>query len=838
MNCGVRVMSSFAELDLRFSQQLLALVASIDEEVLQQELEVLCLTALQSPAGQLTLFTKPAYETVTDCDSELCKPNISEADDLLPVACPVSEGSFTDEITCPVTAQDHCLGFLTISGNPNGYGAQECKLLGAFAQVVGQALIMAYQKFDQHHALLQVSHQVVFKQVILNNIQDSVISMDLGGYITSWNKGAERLFGYTAEEAINRHILFLYADETEEDSLLFNDFLENGSRELQVRRRKKNGDVFWASLTLSVLRDKDGVPSSLVGYMMDITDRLESEEKLRLHAKIFEFNSEAVVVTNAEQHIVSVNKAFTDMTGYTYAEVVGQTPPFFRADVNGKDFYQEIHGMLQATGYWLGEMCDKRKNGNVYPIWINLSTVRNVNAQITHYLAVFSDMTERRAAETQIHRLAYYDTLTDLPNRALLLATVEKVLSEARYNQTFGAFLSLNIHRFSEINDSFGYAIADKVLVEVGHRIKGRLREDDVVSRIGGDHFMIALFDICKREHAALVAQKLLDAIAEPFYQKDQEILLSACIGITVYPDDGFDGDALITHAEVAMQKAKRQNSHSFLFYSEKMNRRSLERIKLEAELKHAIDRKEFCMYYQPQVDMRSGKIIGAEALIRWCKADGEIVLPGQFITFAEETGHIHAIGDWIIEVVCSQIRQWLDVDIPVVPIALNLSPSQFHSSLPQKISDYIDAANIPYHLVKVEITESILMQNDEAITRIVEQIHDMGIGISLDDFGTGYSNLAYLKRFPIDMLKIDQSFVRGIPESANDVAITSSIIGIAKNLGMEVLAEGVETKEQVEFLAERGCHTIQGFYFSEPRPAIEFERMLGVSEEANFRGN
>ena len=825
-------MSSFVELDLRFSQQLLALVASIDEEALQRELESLCLTALQSPAGQLTLFTKPVNEMAEASDL------VSDTDELLPVACPVSDDSFVGSISCPITAQDNCLGFLTISGNPNGYGAQECKLLGAFAQVVGQALL-AHQDFGQeHHALAQAARQAEFQQAILDNIHDSVISMDLGGYITSWNKGAERLFGYTAEEAINRHILFLYADETEEDSLLFNDFLDHGSREMQVRRRKKNGDVFWASLTLSVLRDKDGVPSSLVGYMMDISDRLEAEEKVRLHAKIFEFNSEAVVITDAQQHIVSANKAFTDMTGYSAADIIGQRPPFFRTDVNGKDFYHEMHKEIELTGRWQGEMWDRRKSGDVYPIWFSFSAVRNVNAKITHYLAIFSDLSERMAAESQIHRLAYYDTLTDLPNRALLLAKIEKVLAEARHNLTFGALLSLNIQRFSEINDSFGYAIADKALVEVGRRIKGRLRGDDVVSRIGGDHFTIALFDICKREHAALVAQKLLDAIAEPFYHKNQEILLSACIGITVYPDDGFDGDVLITHAEVAMQKAKRQNSHSYLFYSNEMNRRSFERIKLEAELKHAIERNEFCMYYQPQVDMRSGKIIGAEALIRWCKPDGEIVLPGEFITFAEETGLIHAIGDHVIKGVCSQIREWLDNEFPVVPIALNLSPSQFHSSLPQKMTDYIEAANIPCHLVKVEITESILMQNDEAITKIVEQLHDMGIGISLDDFGTGYSNLAYLKRFPIDMLKIDQSFVQGLPESANDVAITSSIISIARNLGMEVLAEGVETEQQVEYLIGQGCHTIQGYYFSQPRPAKEFERMLCMSEEADFRGN
>ena len=829
-------MSSLATLDVEFSQQLLALVASVDEKQLQRELEALCLTALQSTDGHLTLFTIPGNEkemlNVTD-------PSIvSDASEFLLTACPIAEDARNKAISCPVTAEGHWLGLLTIAGNQNGYGLSECRLLGALAQVVGQAIV-SHQAFDhERHALAQVVDQVEYQQRILDNIHDSVISMDLEGYITSWNKGAERLFDYTAEEAINRNILILYADETEADSLLYNDFLENGGREMRVRRRKKNGEVFWASLTLSVLHDKDGAPDKLIGYMMDISERLDAEEKIRLHAKIFEFNSEAVVIMDAERCIVSVNKAFTDLTDYTYAEVVGLIPSFMRSEVNGQNFCQEMLETIQATGRWFGELWDRRKSGDVYPILLSFTAVRNVNAKVTHYLALFSDISQRRAAESQIHRLAYYDTLTDLPNRSSLLETLEKVLAEARYNKTFGALLSLNIHRFSEINDSFGYAIADQALVEVGRRIKERLRADDVVSRIGGDHFTIALFDICKHEHAAMVAQKLLDVIAEPFYQKDQEIFLSACIGIAVYPEGGFDGDALITHAEVAMQKAKQLNSHSFLFYSNEMNRHSLERIRLEAELKHAIERKEFCMYYQPQVDMRSGKIVGAEALIRWRKADGTIVMPGEFINFAEETGLILAIGDGVIEEVCNQIRQWIDADVPVVPIALNLSPSQFHNGLSQKISDYIEIANIPHHLVKVEITESILMQNDEAITRIVEQIHDMGIGMSLDDFGTGYSNLAYLKRFPIEMLKIDQSFVQGIPDSVNDVAITSSIISIAKNLGMAVLAEGVETKEQLAFLMEQGCHTIQGYYFSKPRPAIEFERMLGMSEAANFRGN
>lgn len=747
-----------------------------------------------------------------------------------PIACSIAAGGDVLIAACPVMTFTHVKGFYQLS-HTAGVSDHDCRLLAAICNVVG----LVWQSVDGRELAENRSHllerQVQQLSDQLDHIHDSVIGMDLGGYITSWNRGAEELFGYSSAEAVGRHILFLYADETEEDGFLFNSFLEQGRREMLVRRRRKNGDVFWASLVLTLQRDEKGRPMGLTGYLVDVTDRIEAEESIRLHARILELSSDAVLVTDADKRIMSVNQAFTAITGLSLEQVQGQMPSFLHNDLQDETFFNMMDASLEAIGRWQGELWDRRHDGTEYPMWLTFSAVKDQQGKILHYFSVFSDLSERKAAEAEIHRLAFYDKLTKLPNRSMLFSLLEQSLTEARRNKNHGALLSLDIHRFKHINESFGHSEADRVLTEFAARMRTALREEDILSRIGGDQFVVALLDIANREDARYVATRMLEALQTPFIVSGHEVQLSIAIGISVFPDDGFDADGLISFAEMAMVRAKQQGV-GFLFYSQEMNLRSLERVKLENDLKRALAHDEFCLYYQPQYDVRTGRVFGAEALIRWQKPDGVMVPPGQFIPFAEETGLIRQIGEWVLKAICKAQARWREHGVPPVRVAMNVSGLQFRPGLAQHIVDTLRAHDIPISQLEVEFTETILMQHDATVESVVAEFQRLGLAISLDDFGTGYSNLAYLKRFPIDFLKIDQQFVRGTPHNPNDVAITRAIVRMAQELGIQLIAEGVETSSQRDFLHELGCQYHQGFFFKRPMPEAEFCALLRAQPE------
>lgn len=729
-------------------------------------------------------------------------------------------------LALPLYFQRELLGHLGVSGKVGGYGPADRQRFVDLATLLAGDLHTRNALEQRRQALAMAELQVKRQSQMIDHINNSIITMDLAGFITGWNKGGERLFGYSSEEAIGRNILFLYADENEED-LPFNAFLENHGREFEVRRRKKSGDVFWASVSLSLSYDDSGTPNGLIGYLVDITERLEAEAKLRLHAKIFEHNSEAIIVTDAKLGIISTNKAFTDITGFSAREVLGSRPSLLAPCRDDPRLCEEIQQALSLSGAWQGELWDYRKNGESFPAWMSISAVRNDKGELTHHFLVFSDITERKEAEKQIYRLAYYDALTGLPNRSLLYSLVEQAISEATRHHHHGAVVFIDIDRFKNINDSFGHASADLLLKEAAQRLAAALREEDMIARLGGDEFVVALFDITHREHAAVVANKLLAVLAEPFIIDKHEVTVSASAGIAIFPEDGKDAESLLKHADVAMYRAKEQGDSHCLFYSQEMNLRSLERLKLETALRRAIERNEFELYYQPQLDLASNRIVGAEALLRWHRPEEGMISPAVFIPVAEETSLIVPIGEWVIDAAAAQNKAWLDAGLPVVPVAVNLSPRQFRPGLPKLLTDILDKHQLPRALFEVEITEGMLMHNSESIITIMHEFRETGIALSLDDFGTGYSSLSYLKRFPINNLKIDQSFVRGIPGDSNDTAIAGAIIGLAKSLKLCVIAEGVETLEQLDFLREAGCDEIQGFWFSRPIPAADFAALL-----------
>ncbi len=737
---------------------------------------------------------------------------------------PVSlEDESGGRIGCPLRDGDAFLGVVCLTGR--AFTQTDMARLEALAGFLGRGLALRNAQEERRKETLETEEELDLKSQIIDQIHDSVIAMDLGGYITSWNKGAEHVFGYTAEEAIGRNILFLYADEDEEDVLLNPAFFEHGGREMVVRRRKKSGEVFWASLSLSIFHDREGNPAGLVGYLVDITERLRSEEQLRLQAAIFEYSDEGILVTDAEGRIVSVNRAFTKITGYGADEVLGKTPDILRSGFHDDGFYMDMATTVRSTGHWIGEVWNRRKNGEPFPVWQSTSTVHNRDGAITHYFSVFTDITERKNAENQIYRLAYYDMLTGLPNRAMLHTLIKQALVEAQRNKFYGAILFIDLDRFKQVNDSLGPTLGDKLLEEVARLIRDCLRSEDVVARVGGDEFVVALFDITRREHASIVAGKIRDALASPIVLEDgQELHMSASIGISVYPDDGDDPETLIKNADAAMSRVKQgEGQDGHLFYSSDMNRRALERLQLEANLRRALERDELQLYYQPQLSLATGELVGAEVLLRWNHPGTGMISPGQFIPVAEETGLIVAIGDWVLETACRKNRQWQEEGLQVVKLSVNLSARQFRASLPRQVEDILQRSGLPPELLELEITESMVMKNADAVIELMDAFQSLGVSLALDDFGTGYSSLSYLKRFPIQKLKMDQSFVRGLPDDANDTALARAIISLAKNLNLKVIAEGVETLEQLQFLKYNGCDEIQGYHYSRPMPELEY---------------
>lgn len=740
-----------------------------------------------------------------------------------------SDGNERTGWCCPLLSDGTLMGAVCVAGNGNN-DADAGRLRG-FADILAEALGARFAYEQRNHDLQETEKQSKQQRQIIDHIQDSIIAMDLAGYITSWNKGAENLFGYSAEETVGNNILFLYADEEEDDSLLYQDLFERGGREMVVRRRKKSGEIFWASLTLSLTYDLDRAPNGIIGYLIDITERLKAEEQLRLQAAIFENSDEGIIVIDPAGTILSVNRAFTKITGHEPEEVLGKSPGFLRSHLHDEDFYLDVYTALYEGGQWIGEGWGQRKNSDAFPVWISISCVYGKDGTIAYYFAIFSDIAERKNAEKQIYRLAYYDMLTSLPNRAMLYTLLKQAMSEAHRNQLHGAVLFIDLDRFKQVNDSLGHEAGDLLLKEIAHRLKSCVREEDVVSRIGGDEFVVALFDIAQREHAAIVAEKILERLSHPVVVNGHELLAAASIGISVYPDDGEDAETLIKCADIAMYRAKQSGgAEQYVFFSQEMNQRSLERLQMENNLSRALERNELLLNYQPQLDLASGKIIGAEVLLRWQHGGSTMISPAQFIPIAEETGLIISIGEWILETVCAKNKQWQEAGLPIVKLAVNISARQFRPQLTQLVAQVLSRHNLDPSYLELEITESVIMQNVESVVSMMAGFHRLGVTLSLDDFGTGYSSLSYLKRFPIDTLKIDQSFVRGLPGDSNDTAIAKAIISLAGNLNLSVIAEGVETVEQLDFLRAAGCDEIQGYYYSRPLSEEDFTRFLQQS--------
>jgi len=551
-------------------------------------------------------------------------------------------------------------------------------------------------------------------------------------------------------------------------------------------------------------------------------------EQKRLASMVFENSKNAILITDAESNIILVNPVFTTITGYTYEEVLGKNPKILKSGKNDRTFYQNLWYELTHNDYWQGTIWNRRKNGEIFPEWQTIHAVRDKSGKINHFFAIFSDLTDNKSLTEKVQQLKNYDPLTKLPNKNLFVDRLTVATSNLNLNNHKLAVLMLNINGFKKVNDAYGMPVGDIVLKTVAKRVRNVLRSDATLSRIAGDNYLILQLNIKDEADVLLVAKRVLNTFKHAFKLKKNTIRLDATIGVVIAQDDSSNAEILIKQSDLAMEKAKDDKTTHIAFFDSSLDRRINRRLSIESDLYKALEKNEFLLYYQPQISIKTGKIEGAEVLLRWNNPKEGLLLPGAFIDVALDSGLILPIDEWVLKTACAQSVTWQNQGLPPVRIAVNISALQFRQqNFAQIVQKIIHDSKINPGQLELELTEQIVLHNVSSAVEILEQFNAIGVKISLDDFGTGYSSLSYLSKLPISELKIDISFVRQITESRNSKTIAKTIILLAKGLGIKSLAEGVETKEQFEILRELGCDEIQGYYFSKPMPADQFAKMI-----------
>ncbi|WP_371324921.1 EAL domain-containing protein [Dechloromonas sp. ZY10] len=567
----------------------------------------------------------------------------------------------------------------------------------------------------------------------------------------------------------------------------------------------------------------------LVGNRIDITASKQADKALRLYANIFENSGEAILVCDRDNLIVDINPAFSRLTGYCREEVLGQDPKLLASGSTPPHIYQEMWATLRDTGYWQGELWDRRKDGGLRPVWAAISVIRDELGEIANYIASFTDISERKAAEERIAHLAHHDPLTGLFNRFSLEERLDQALLSARRERQQVAVMFIDMDRFKLINDTLGHHIGDRLLIEVARRLQDCVRESDIVARLGGDEFVVVLTGAESGMQAgATIAQRILQRLDSPYLIDGKELRSTPSIGISVYPGDGESAEELMQHADVAMYHVKECGRNAALFFTPEMNTSARERMSLERDMLSGLAEGQFELHYQPQIEAASSRICGVEALVRWRHPVRGMLSPLEFIPLAEETGMIEPLGSWVLAEACRQLAEWQQAGCPSLRMAVNLSAFQLRSGkLIEEVGQLLAQYRIASGHLELEVTESVAMANPERAIGLLLELRNLGVELAIDDFGTGYSSLAYLKLLPIDTLKLDRTFVKDIESDGNDAAISAATIALAHNLGLKVIAEGVETIGQEVFLLAHACDILQGYRYSRPAPAAAIAALL-----------
>ncbi|NVK17678.1 MAG: EAL domain-containing protein [Methylocystaceae bacterium] len=672
----------------------------------------------------------------------------------------------------------------------------------------------------------------------LRGLMDNVptgIAFIRGGII-QWNSRAlEEIFGYDHDALKGRSPEILYDDVDVFKKLEVEarkDLQERNSFIRKVLFRRPDKSRFMAEIT-GRLVDWSNTRAGTLWVIQDLTRYLEDEKERRLSKTVFDNVVEGVMVMDSSKDIIQINKAFSSITGYRESDVLGQKPALLKSDKHDESFFENMWDVLDQKGEWEGEMWNRRKNGQTYLSWMNISVLRDEQGNVEEYVSVFNDITSHRETQEQLNYQSNYDLLTGLPNRHLLADRFTQVAAQAKREQKSFSLIYMDLDNFKYLNESLGLEVGDFIIKTIAQRLDKTLRSVDTVARISGDEFIILLVGAGGEEAASRVVGNLAMAISQPIEVQSHEddILMSASCGIALYPKDGTSLAELTPKAEAAMHRAKEIERGLFMFFTEDMNTRAQERLQLETKLRKALDNDEFELYYQPKVHLETGEVFGAEALIRWNNPELGMVGPDRFIPIAEETGLIVPIGEWVFKTACQQLKKWQDGDHQFINVAVNLSGRQFTKpDLAHDLISIINDSEIDPSSLEVEITESFIASSETGVVDALNLLSNIGVQLSVDDFGTGYSSLNYLHRFPLDIMKIDRSFIMHIGEESQEATtlnLAKAVIAIAKSMNLKIVGEGVETEAQLTFLRENGCDLMQGYYFSKPLPVGEFENLL-----------
>ena len=700
-----------------------------------------------------------------------------------------------------------------------------------------EALQQAYSGMEKRVAerTSELSQQLHFLQQLIEAIPGPVYYKDANSHYLGCNSAYAAFTGRSSSEIIGKTPRDIAPKELADTYLQADrQLLDNpGTQIYETQLRFASGEKRDVMFHKATFTKPDGTVGGLVGLMLDITERKRMEDNLRQAATVFDNSAEGVTIATPDGTIIAVNRAFTEITGYTESEVIGRNPRMFQSGRHDKQFYRDMWASIAANGRWQGEVWNRRKNGETFPEWISITSVRDKEDRLTNYVATFSDITHQKQAEERIQMLAFSDPLTGLPNRRLLLDRLAHALVVSARGKCYGALFFIDLDDFKGLNDTRGHYVGDLLLKQVALRIAGCVREGDTVARFGGDEFVVMLENLSDNaleatSHAESIGAKILASLNEPYVLQDNPQHSTPSIGVTLFGYQQDSLEELLKQADLAMYRAKAAGRNALRFFDPEMQAVVAARVAMEADLRQGLLRHQFVLHYQPQVD-HVGNVTGAEALIRWQHPQRGMVPPVEFIPLAEETGQILPLGLWVLEKACAQLSAWAKApETAHLTLAVNVSAHQFRQpDFVDQVLQVCERNALGSGKLKLELTESLLLDDVEDIIAKMIALKANGVCFSLDDFGTGYSSLSYLKRLPLDQLKIDQSFVRDVLTDPDDAAIARTIVALAHSLGMTVIAEGVETEEQLLFLARHGCHAYQGYLFSRPLPLADFEKFI-----------
>ncbi|MDP3424485.1 MAG: EAL domain-containing protein [Burkholderiaceae bacterium] len=684
---------------------------------------------------------------------------------------------------------------------------QPCQLIGAWLDVTDRKLAEL--------ATLEAERR--FRRLYdANPLPMWVVDASTQRFV-SVNQAALRAYGHTEADFLDLTLTDLAPDHPSGVAL--------PAARQQQRHRHRDGSPFWVELVSHPV-ELDGRACHLL-LAQDISDRLQAQAHERLIAKVFDASQEGIFITDARGHFESVNASFTRITGYDMDSLHGQTPALLKSGRHDESFYRHLWHALATDRRWEGEIWNARRSGEVYPAWLSISAIADEQQSVVQYLGIFTETSSRKDAEARIQRLVNYDNLTNLPNRALLNDRARVALAAAAQSQSPVAVMQLNVDHFKNINELFGHDAGDAVLVALAQRLQAELKHSDTVSRLGGDNFILLLPDTSALE-AGKIALRLVAALGQPLMVGEQPVRITASMGVAVFPDNGTQWTQLTQAAETAVNQAKREGRNGVSFFSSSVFEELQHTLAVGQDLQYAVERQQLVLHYQPQVHATTGQVVGVEALVRWQHPEWGLVPPVRFIGVAEKAGLIRGIGDWVLQQALADSAQWQATGLPAVPVAVNLSMAQFRDAqLLDKVRQALAHAGVKPGMLELELTESIAMEDSEFTIATIGALKQLGVLLSIDDFGTGYSSLSYLKRFAVDKLKVDKSFVDGLGQHTDDEAIAIAVIQLARSLGLKTIAEGVETEAQAAFLRSHGCDEFQGYLFSRPLPAAELATWL-----------